>query len=268
MTPPGAAPAAPRPAATVVVLRPHGDGLAVFLVKRNRRVGFMPSAWVFPGGRVDTADALVDHPRLTGGQAAADAMGLSLDEAVPFLAAAVRETFEESGIWLGEGSAPQSARDALNAREATLAEVLDAHELRADLDALVPWSWWVTPLAEPRRYDTRFFLALVDTEDGRHDDGETVQSAWMPLSEAAARADAGDLPMAPPTWWTLRELAALRPAQLRGGGQPHRPICPVLRGGSEDLRLVLPGHVDHPDDPVPGLPSEVRFHQGRWWTID
>jgi len=237
--------------------------------QRNRRVAFMPSAWVFPGGRVDPADSLLGHPRVRGGERAVNAMGLPAEEGVAFLVAAARETYEESGVWLGSGTPSSSFRDALNARECTLADGLDAEDLELDLDVFGPWSWWVTPEAEPRRYDTRFFVAVVTGDAGRHDDGETVNSAWMPIGEAVSAAEAGELPMAPPTWWTLRELHAHPTAErVRKAPRSRRPICPIFRGEGHALTLVLPGHEDHPEPPIVGLPTEVRFAQGRWWATD
>lgn len=258
-----------RSAATVILLRPDPSGWAVFLVQRNRRVGFMPSAWVFPGGRVDPSDALPEHPAVRGGEAGASRMGLSTTEARPFQIAAFRETFEESGIWLGPGEAPSSAREALNAGQVGLVEIMAQHGLSLDLDTLIPWSWWVTPLAEPRRYDTRFFVAMVDTDEGRHDDGETVASAWMPLAEAVDGADAGRLPMAPPTWWTLRQLAQASAGgldALHAAARPGRAICPILRKEGDALELILPGHAEHTEPPIEGLPKRISFGQGRWWA--
>ncbi|MFK7931459.1 MAG: NUDIX hydrolase [Myxococcota bacterium] len=256
-----------RPASTVLLLREESQGFSVFMVQRNRRLAFMPRAWVFPGGRVDAADALREHPRVVGGELALTAMGLPPDEGVAFLVAAARETLEESGVWLGSGEPSAALRDALNARECTLAEGLDAEDLRLDLDVLRPWSWWVTPEAEPRRYDTRFFVAVVTGQAGRHDDGETVNSAWMPIGEAVRAAEAGELPMAPPTWWTLRELNAHSTAdRALKARRSRRPICPILRGEMSDLTLVLPGHDEHSEPPIEGLPTEVRFSQGRWWA--
>lgn len=259
--------ATPRPASTVILLRPGPDRFDVFLVKRNRRVAFMPTAWVFPGGRVDDADAILDEPRVVGGDAALAGMALSRESGLPFLVAAVRETLEESGVWLGEGNAPEPARDALNAGEATLAEILSAHELVADLDRLRAWSWWVTPRAEPRRYDTRFFVAVVGDDTALHDDGETVASQWLPITRAVELAEAGELPMAPPTWWTLRELADCASLDaVMSCERPTRAIEPMLQTRADGLALVLPGHDAHPDPAIPGVPIEVRFEQGRWWA--
>jgi 8-oxo-dGTP pyrophosphatase MutT (NUDIX family) len=251
----------------VILLRPGPDRFDVFLVKRNRRVGFMPTAWVFPGGRVDDADAVADARRLVGGRRALERMGLSAEVGRRFLVAAVRETLEESGVWLGDGTAPDAARDALNAGRATLAQVVAEHGLVADLDRLHPWSWWVTPRAEPRRYDTRFFVAVVGDDVAVHDDGETVASAWLPIDRAVDQAEAGQLPMAPPTWWTLRELQACADLDAVAGSlRSQRPIEPILKAGTDGMSLLLPGHASHPEPAIPGLPSEVRFVQGKWWA--
>lgn len=262
-------PPVPRPAATVILLRPEAERFSVFLVRRNRRVGFMPSAWVFPGGRVDEADAAVDPGRLSGVDEAVGRLGMDRADGVAWLAAAIRETFEESGVWLGEGNPGAAARASLNDGTATLQQVLAAHG-GASTERLRPWSRWVTPENEPRRYDTRFFVAVVRDEDrtaARHDEGETVDSAWVPIDQAVARAEAGDLPMAPPTWWTLRELARL--ADLDEAlvvERPLEPICPILRLGEGELTLLLPGHPEHADPAVDGVPPSLGFRQGRWWS--
>ena len=96
--------------------------------KRSRQVGFFPSTWVFPGGRVDAADSQVSFMGQIEGLAES-----------AFAVAGVRECYEEAGIWLGEGVPSPDLRDALNAREATL---LDAPELTPNLSRLSWWSWW------------------------------------------------------------------------------------------------------------------------------
>ena len=154
-----------KPAATVIILRDAIDGPEVLMLKRSGRSGFFPNAWVFPGGRVDPDDASTP----TRGQA----LGLSLDDR-SFGVAAIRETFEEAGVWLGDGPANPSLREALNTRQATLAS---APHLTADLARLALWSWWITPENEPKRYDTRFFIALLHPDEAKAaecDQHETV----------------------------------------------------------------------------------------------
>ena len=265
-------PAEPRPAATVLVLRESDDdAFEVFMVQRHRKSGFMPSAWVFPGGRVDPTDHLHDHPRVRGGEAPLRQMGVDRRIGLPFLVAAVRETFEESGVWLGTGALPASVRDPLARGEHALADLLDAHDATVDLDRLGAWSWWVTPDAEPRRYDTRFLVARATAARARHDERETVDSAWFRPADALERAQRGELPLAPPTWWTLTELAELDSLEALWAGleaRPRRPIQPILEIGDGSLELRLPGHPEHPEPAIDGLPARIGFAQGRWWATD
>jgi 8-oxo-dGTP pyrophosphatase MutT (NUDIX family) len=259
-----------RRAATVLVLRDSLDGPEVFMVQRHRKSGFMPSAWVFPGGRVDARDALAEHPRVRGGEEASRRMG-ALSVGVEYLVAAVRETFEEAGVFLGDGQLPQEIRQSLQAGEVAFDALLDAHAATVDLDGLAPWSWWVTPEQEPRRYDTRFFLAHAVDGPARHDEHETVDSCWIRPREALDWANAGEFPLAPPTWWTLRELAdfgRVTEVFAAAGVRSQRAIQPILHVGSEGLQLLLPGHPEHPDAAIQGLPTRIGFDQGRWWATD
>jgi 8-oxo-dGTP pyrophosphatase MutT (NUDIX family) len=235
-----------REAATVVLLRPHGGRFSVFLVRRSRAVGFLPTAWVFPGGRVDPSDQ-----DLAAGLPDGGARG-----------AALRETLEEAGIWIGEGDAPL-ARERRQAGDPAWFSGLVPHPER-----LVPWSRWITPEAEPRRFDTRFYVAILgEGAAGRHDGSEVVDSGWFDIADARSRATTGELPMAPPTWWTLVELDAHPDlASVAAARRTMDPICPILRVEGGSLTLVLPGHPDHPDPALPGLPAEVGFAQGRWWA--
>jgi mutator protein MutT len=139
----GAAPVAPRVAATVVLLKP--SPLAAYLVRRAATMAFASGMYAFPGGSVE--------PGETPEQAA------------------VREVMEETGILL-------------------------------TVDSLVPWSRWITPEFEPRRFDAYFFLAaLPPDQSARIVGGEADHSVWLPPAAALT------LPMLPPTRHTLRELA-------------------------------------------------------------
>ena len=84
-----------KPAATVIVFRQGVQGPELIMVKRSRKSGFFPSAWVFPGGRVDASDN--DFPHVGTVEQLEDKS---------FAVAAVRECFEEAGCWLGKGNPP------------------------------------------------------------------------------------------------------------------------------------------------------------------
>ncbi len=256
---------APRPAATVIVLRDRPTGLEVFLLQRGRGLGFMANAWVFPGGRVDPHDALVDHPSVIGGGRALSFWGLSRADGVGYLVAAIRETLEEVGIWLGDGAVGEDER-ARVVGGGGLGDLLDRTGATVDLDRLAPWSWWVTPEVEPRRYDTRFLLAIADAEAGPLQEHEAAAARWIRPCDALAEAAAGTLGLAPPTWWTLTELAtyttAADAAAALRSPRAIRPIADLTDG----FLLCLPGDPRHPEPPIAGLPSRIQFGQGRWWA--
>jgi 8-oxo-dGTP pyrophosphatase MutT (NUDIX family) len=156
------------------------------------------------------------------------------DEAGALVVAAVRETFEECGVLLagpGRGTVDPEARNDLVARRRTLGDVLGAAGLPLRADLLVPWVRWVTPGAEPRRYDTAFFVAAVP--EGQEADARTteaVEATWWYPAAALAGARRGELRLLPPTLHTLEELtgypdaaAVLRAAQERVVNV-HRPV--------------------------------------------
>jgi len=254
------APEAPaRPAATVILARPRPGGPELMLLRRSGQAGFFPDAWVFPGGRVDPRDGEV----LCSGAVP----GLP-DDARAFAVAAVREAFEESGVWLGAGLAGVALRQALNARELSLP---DAPGLRPDLSRLAWWSWWITPVVEPRRYDTRFFLACLDADEGADaspDDAETVDLRWISADEALRAHAEGALPLAPPTWVTLmelREYADIAAVRAAGAARRPTPVRPRLdRHAAGAVVIVLPGDPTLPDPhPVAG-PTRVERRGDRW----
>ena len=261
-------PAVPRLATTVLLLHAGTSGrFTIFMVKRHRRSGFLPNAWVFPGGRVDDGDYLYGHERVRGGEAIWRKWGIEPGDAVGHVVAGIRETFEESGIWLGTGAIPESERKPLADGSVSMSDLLQKHNVELDLDRLCPWSWWVTPELEPRRYDTRFVVAVVDELHGVHDEHETVDSGWFNPRELSREGTMQNFPVAPPTWWTLRELAQLDSTAAVAKAawvKEQRPICPILSFAEQGLFLLLPGHPRHPEPAIEGLPPRVDFDKGRW----
>ena len=214
-------PAAARPAATVVLVREGADGPEVLLLRRNRATGFVPGAWVFPGGRVDAADgedALVERWDGLTREGAAVRLGLGEGEgegppAIAYYGAAVREAVEETGLWPGvvggggTDGALGRAREALLGGGVPLAEVLRALGARLDGSAVEYIAHWVTPVVEPRRYDTRFFAAMVPPgARAVFDEREMTGAVWLTPSAALARHRRGRLPMIFPTIRTLEDL--------------------------------------------------------------
>jgi 8-oxo-dGTP pyrophosphatase MutT (NUDIX family) len=204
----------PKPAATVVLLREADGAVEVLLLKRHRSAGFVPGAYVFPGGRIDEGDA---DPGLVEGAA------LPTRGNVPahFWFGAVREVFEETGVLLAYTPSGEWAPDAsssetfeawrmkLMANEVRLIDIVAAERLRIVLDDVVYFAHWITPEVEPRRYDTRFFAAaLPPNRTIRPDARETVDAIWTTPARALERFASGQLPMVFPTVRTLQDLVA------------------------------------------------------------
>jgi 8-oxo-dGTP pyrophosphatase MutT (NUDIX family) len=257
------APAVPRDAATVILLRQalpvdEGGGVEAFLLRRTAELEFAPGAYVFPGGSVDRSDA---DPGLgwAGPDPAEFAALLDVppDRARALVCAAVRETFEESGVLLAgashddlvsDSAALAADRHALLAGTASLAEVLSRRGLVLRTDLLTPWARWITPEASPRRFDTWFFAAALPpgqaataAPEGHADAGESESGAWLRPASALEAARAGQMTLLPPTAVTLGELArhADVPAILA-----HRPVItprlPKVVVEDGRVRLHLP----------------------------
>lgn len=217
-----------RPAATVVLMRAGDGGLEIFLLRRNRDSGFVPGAWVFPGGRVDPGDA---DPLL-----AARVADLPPEPEPASWFAAVRETFEETGILLAHyhDATPHADACALWREElledrATLGSVLASLRARADVSDMVYFAHWITPLAERRRFDTRFFA--VATPAGVHavaDAREMSDARWVAPAKALQLFEAGALPMVFPTVHTLRRLAQFSTVSEALSALRARPVRTIL----------------------------------------
>jgi glyoxylase-like metal-dependent hydrolase (beta-lactamase superfamily II) len=191
-----AAPPVPRPAATVVLLRPGRGAPEILLTRRPSSMAFAADLFVFPGGAVDRADGPVGDDS-------------------SYAVAAIRELFEEAGVLLAErreGGAtdPASladARRALLAGETTLSAVADALELRLRTDLLAPISHWTTPPVMARRFDTRFFVAeLPDNVEPSFETDEVVEHRWLTAREALDTMAEGEIEMWVPTCATLQQL--------------------------------------------------------------
>jgi 8-oxo-dGTP pyrophosphatase MutT (NUDIX family) len=198
-------PVPPVPAATVVLLRDAPAGPEVLLLRRHRASGFVPGAYVFPGGRVDEEDA---QPGLE------EVLKPPPPEPpLSYWAAAVREAFEETGVLLARERIPPELaarlahwRGELLENRSTLLELLTAESLSISLDDMTYFAHWITPEAEPRRYDTRFFLARVHDQEVQIDAREMTDSVWLTPAAALDRFARSALPMVFPTVKTLERL--------------------------------------------------------------
>jgi 8-oxo-dGTP pyrophosphatase MutT (NUDIX family) len=208
----------PLPAASVIVMRE--DPFEVLMLRRHEKSSFVPNAWVFPGGIVEESDAqasLLDTMRMTG----------------------VRETFEETGVWLGAplADAERKRRDLLAGR-VTFRELLA--EAPVDLSRLVWTSRWITPAGIPKRFDTYFFLTTVSRDAvATAEQNEVVDVAWIHPSAALAKHAAREMQMVFPTLRNLEAITGFANAsellEARRGATIEA-IEPVLVNGKPALR--------------------------------
>ena len=202
-----------RTAATVMLVRDGTLGPEVYVQRRVPSMAFAPSTLVFPGGGVDPADHLMDAG--TPGLAAlADAMGVGVEAAAPFAAAALREVEEECGVRL------------------------DVVDLRGR-------AHWVTPAFEPRRYDTWILAAAMPAgQEARGTTTESDHSDWVRPRDLLDRHTAGEVRMLPPTVVSLQQLARFADAVSFLADRPRvtRVLPELVRreDGTLVLRTVLP----------------------------
>ncbi|MDP9240716.1 MAG: NUDIX hydrolase [Actinomycetota bacterium] len=253
----GSPPAVPRDAATVVLLRDGSRGPEAYLLRRVTGMAFAAGMTVFPGGSVDPADAVVETP-WAGPPPAAWAARLGTSEALAgaLVCAAVRETFEEAGVLLASPTADpgfadtggpewEADRVALEGRSANLTELLVRRGLVLRADYLRAWAHWITPEAEPRRFDTRFFVAALPEQQSTRDvGGEADRVHWMRPTDAVEAFHRGELPMMPPTALTLAEMSpypSVADILAAAAERIITPIRPRLVPGDGPRRVLLPG---------------------------
>jgi 8-oxo-dGTP pyrophosphatase MutT (NUDIX family) len=244
-------PAEPRNAATVVLLRPGTDGPELYLLRRQTSMAFAGGMCVFPGGGVDPRD--FDHAIAWAGPTPHEwAARLGTDESTAraLVCAAVRETFEESGVLLagpdnGEGAAEtvvadttgedwESDRAALEARELAFTEFLDRRGLVLRTDLLGVWAAWLTPVFEPRRYRTWFFVAdLPEGQRTRDVSTESDHVTWLPAMRAVRDVEEEQMVMLPPTYLTCLEV-----------GQYADPAAVLAAAEGRSVEMFMPAVED------------------------
>lgn len=209
-----------RNAATLLLVRDAESGLEVFMVERPGAADF-GGMHVFPGGKVDDADAAAE-PRCVAlnDSLASERLGIARG-GVAFWAAAIRESFEEAGVLLGyrgdrlvDLSDPAvrdrfaDYRDAIHRGDLSIVELCEREDLRLATDRVHYFSHWITPEGPPRRYDTRFFLAhMPENQETAHHAGELEDGLWVRPRDALEHQAEGRWTMIFPTLTTLRSLA-------------------------------------------------------------
>jgi 8-oxo-dGTP pyrophosphatase MutT (NUDIX family) len=261
--------ARPLDAATVLVLR-AGVTLEVYCVQRHAKSPFLGGAIVFPGGKVDASDADPSFANLSGDARAFD---LGRDDPRPLLVAAARELVEEAGLL----PAPVGAEIAASVRKALkegapFGQALGVAGVVLNTPALIPFARWVTPEAEPRRFDARFFmLELPAGQEARPDEHETTLGFWAAPAEVLERFHAGSIQLAPPTTRSLEILAAAESvahAISIARQQDLRPVCPKFVAGDPPF-LALPGDPTHDvTERIVSGPTRFVMRDGRLVSED
>lgn len=257
-----------RDAATVALLRPGSAGPEVFLMRRAASMAFAASMYVFPGGSVDPRDAELPDEAWVGPSPADWGGRLSADPARARLlvCAAVRETFEECGVLLAgpdstsvvedvTGDEWEADRQSLLDRTLSLASLLERRELVLRTDLLRAWAHWITPQAEPKRFDTRFFVAALPVGQKARDPGqESDHAVWVAAAAVQAGLAAGEMRMLPPTVAVTASLAEHADIESVLAGEPQiTPIMPKMAERDGDWFVYLPGEPGY--DEIADLPE-------------
>jgi 8-oxo-dGTP pyrophosphatase MutT (NUDIX family) len=229
-----------RDAATVAVLRDGPAGRETFLLRRRPTMAFAAGKYVFPGGGVQDSDFEPVPWIGPGPRAWAERLSCREDLARALVVAAVREVFEETGLLLagadgiavtGETGGLAADRRSVESHQVSFGAFLRARGLRLRADLLSPWAHWITPRFHPRRFDTRFFVAMLPP--GQSAGVLTTESdhgEWITIERALADVGGGTMEMMRPTRHTLRQLRAVgdRPVEEAALGRTITAIEPRL----------------------------------------
>lgn len=280
----GEAPPAPRQAASVVLLRDGTAGLEVLLMRRHERSAVMGGVYVFPGGKLDAADAapgwapVLDHAPPALDQRLGEP-GVPDAQAQGLFVAALRETLEEAGVLLatragGSAASPhdvQALQAALSEGQAWT-EALAGLGLRANTQALCPWTRWITPVQPVvgrQRFDTWFFLAALPPGQRAEADGhEATEACWLTPLAALERYRDGHIDLVAPQLMGLAQLNRYgHVAEALSAALRRPPPCILPEAWPEGAGRVMcyPGDPQHPvvERAMDG-PLRLRFAGGRF----
>ncbi|MES2840976.1 MAG: NUDIX hydrolase [Pseudomonadota bacterium] len=254
----------PVPSATVMVVRDGPQGLEVLLVRRHGNSGVLGGVHVFPGGKLDAADRQVDAAAVdrSGIDCALglNEPGLDVETALGLHVAALRETFEECGLLLGQ---VHRADLVPRVRELTAAGTGFAaalHQLGCPVStaSVLPWSRWVTPRMPSvtnKRFDTRFFVATAPHgQEAEHCTFEATEAVWLAPRLGLERYWAGEIDLAPPQIMSLGQLSHLSTApQVMDAARSRLPALIEPEPFDQDgVRVIC-----YPGDPAHSIAQRV-----------
>jgi 8-oxo-dGTP pyrophosphatase MutT (NUDIX family) len=219
--------AIPRDASTLILMRDvtrSSTGIEILLVRRHTKSAFMPGAYVFPGGAVETADYTLQAERICHGLSFEQAQGIigstyPPEKALGFFVAAIRETFEEAGILLANQETPnvitceeEKVRFAKYRRQIrndpfSFLTIIERERLQLATENLFYFAHWITPEISPIRFDARFFVSVAPSnQEVLCDTVETTEHVWISPQEAL-KEQTGDFWLPPPTLANISLLA-------------------------------------------------------------
>jgi 8-oxo-dGTP pyrophosphatase MutT (NUDIX family) len=264
------------PSASVILWRPdplENALFEIFLLKRRSKSRFMPNRFVFPGGRVENHDG--DDP--------------FSEKAL--LNCAIRELWEEAGVVLAKGPAGgadlskavfDQVREALQKGGLSLAGAMKRLGLQPNMDILVPYARWITPVARKQRYDTWFYSArMPEGQTAQSDHLETTEGIWISPLKALSQNESGHVSLAPPQVRILGELSVIQ--ELKELDTPAiasklEPVLPflwtdgsirvILLPWDPDYQKARPGDLDRLGQSCPAEQATRLVHtSGRWQPL-
>lgn len=276
-----------KPSATVMLLRDQNQHIEVLMTRRHGGMSFMAGLWVYPGGKVDSADSspealnrLTPEARRKCEQIVARGpmSRFPVEQSLGMFIAACRETFEEIGVLLARDAAGrpceaalidrlQAARKASIEAPGTFIEMLVRHDLRIDASALLYWAHWITPSAAPKRFDTNFFVIPAPAgQPIRIDTSEATEWRWVEPSQALSAHGRGEFPLSPPTVLTLQEISnsfaehcTLTAMLSAEEGRQVATVLPKAISGPSENFTLMPWHPDYHTAPGEGVPAGIDY---------
>jgi len=243
-----------RLAATLILVVPFQETFKILMMKRNANLKFMPGVHVFPGGSIDKHDEDSQWKSMIPNNNSLSHFSARI--------AAIRETFEESGILVAN---PQEKlqvipveelkkwRNKVHENASQFLTLCQTYQIYPDIHRLHEWSNWITPTIETKRFDTKFFLAIchnLQMESGIHDNQESVTTDWVTPNEVLEKSARKQMKIIPPQFYTMTELAnikTIKQLEIVARNRTIYPIQPEFVNEDTHTVIALPGDPLHPN---------------------